>query len=262
MWAMQRETILALRRMEELLLDHDQRIKAIEGTSRKVAARTKDLRTMQKDHHIGLQQIHTAVHAIYYPEQSSKGKEKAGGAAGPSRPRAEFSFSHNQGDTSPEVKPSRLSFRELGESSREQSPVRAVKPTTASLTPAAPIPPPTTPGATPAPVPAAATPVIPKLSSPDSYDGKKRGHPARQWLSWILAWIELSRAAFPDERSLILYMLHLLKDDAANWVEPHLSKILRRRTGALRTVEEFVENLGGHLMILTQGEQQKGRSTI
>jgi hypothetical protein len=36
-------------------------------------------------------------------------------------------------------------------------------------------------------------------------------------------------------------MLHLLKDDAANWAKPHLSKILRRRTGALRTVEEFVE---------------------
>jgi hypothetical protein len=63
-------------------------------------------------------------------------------------------------------------------------------------------------------------------------------------LSRILAWIELSRAAFPDERSLILYMLHLLKDDATNWAEPHLSKILRRRTGALRTVEEFVEEFG------------------
>jgi hypothetical protein len=39
-------------------------------------------------------------------------------------------------------------------------------------------------------------------------------------------------------------MLHLLKDDAANWVEPHLSKILRRRIGALRTVDEFVEEVG------------------
>jgi hypothetical protein len=249
MWQMQRETILALRRMEELLLDHDQRLEALEGTSRKIAARTKDLRTMQKDHHIGLQQIHTAVHAIYYPEQSSKGKEKASGTPGPSKPTAGFSFSQIQENPSPEAKPSRLSFRELGESSREQSPVRAPGPPAVSFTPttipgAAPAhtPTPAAPGATPVPTPA--TPAIPKLSSPDSYDGKKKGRTARQWLSRILAWIELSRAAFLDERSLILYMLHLLKDDAANWAEPHLSKILRRRTGALRTVEEFVEEFG------------------
>jgi hypothetical protein len=98
--------------------------------------------------------------------------------------------------------------------------------------------------ATPAPVPTPVAPAIPKLSSPDSYDGKKKGRPARQWLSRILAWIKLSRAVFPDERSLILYMLHLLKDDAANWAEPHLSKILRRRVGALRTIDEFVEEFG------------------
>jgi hypothetical protein len=246
MWQMQRETILAIRRMEELLLDHDQRLEALEGSTRKIAARTKDLRAMQKDHHIGLQQMHTAVHAPYYPEQSKKGKEKAGGMAGPSKPTAEFSFSQVQEDPSPEAKPSRLSFRELGESSREQSPVRAPRVPATPFTPGITVPAltPAAPGATPAPVPTPAAPAIPKLSSPDSYDGKKRGRPARQWLSRILAWIELSRAAFPDERSLILYMLHLLKDDAANWAEPHLSKILRRRTGALRTVEEFVEEFG------------------
>jgi hypothetical protein len=242
MWQMPRETLLAIRRMEELLLDHDQWLKALEGSTRKIAARTKDLRTMQKDHHIGLQQIHTTVHAIYYPEQTTKGKEKAGRVPGPSKPTLEFSFSQMQENPSPEAKPSRLSFRELGESSREQSPVRAPRTPAIPFTPA--IPPPAAPGATPAPIPTPAAPAIPKLSSPDSYDGKKRGRPARQWLSRILAWIELSRAAFPDERSLILYMLHLLKDDAANWAEPHLSKILRRRAGALRTVEEFVEEFG------------------
>jgi hypothetical protein len=94
---------------------------------------------------------------------------------------------------------------------------------------------------TPIPV---TTPHIPKLSSHDSYDGKKRGQPARQWLSRVLAWIELSRAAFPDERALILYMLHLLKDDAANWAQPHLQKVLARRRGAISTVTEFVDEFG------------------
>jgi hypothetical protein len=250
MWEMQREILLAVRQMEELLLDHDQQVEALEGSTRKIVARTKNIRTMQKDHHIGLQQIYTAVHAIYYPEQSTKGKEKASGTPGPSKPTAEFSFSQMQENHSPEAKPSRLSFRELGESSsREQSPIRASRAPAVSFTPAAGttpglVPAPATPGATPGPVPTPAAPAIPKLSSPDSYDGKKKGRPARQWLSRILAWIELSRAAFPDERSLILYMLHPLKDDTANWAEPHLSKILRRRTGALRTVDEFVEKFG------------------
>jgi hypothetical protein len=185
---------------------------------------------------------YTPQSMLYYPEQSTKGKEKAGGVPGPSKPTTEFSFSQMQENLSPEAKPSRLSFRELGESSREHSPVRAPKTPAIPLTPA--VPPPVASGATPAPIPIPAAPAIPKLSSPDSYDGKKKGCPARQWLSRILAWIELSRAACPDERSLILYMLHLLKDDAANWVEPHLSRILRRRAGALRTVDEFVEEFG------------------
>jgi hypothetical protein len=201
MWHMQRETLLAIRRMEELLLDHDQRLEALEGSTRKIAARTKDLRTMQKDHHIGLQQIHTAVHTIYYPDQSSKGKEKASRTSRPPKPTPEFSFSQIQEDTSPEVKPSRLSFWELGASSREQSPVRTPRTPAVPFTPAAPIPPPTASGATPAPVVTPVAPTIPKLSSPDSYDGKKKGRPARQWLSRILAWIELSRAAFPDCQS-------------------------------------------------------------
>jgi hypothetical protein len=126
--------------MEELLLDHDQQIEALEGSTRKIAARTKDLRTMQKDHHIGLQQIHTAVHSIYYPEQSSKGKEKAGRTPGPSKPTPEFSFSQTQEDPGSEVKPSRFSFREMGGSSREQSPVRAPKLPAISFTPAPKVP--------------------------------------------------------------------------------------------------------------------------
>jgi hypothetical protein len=60
-------------------------------------------------------------------------------------------------------------------------------------------------------------------------------------LARVLAWVELSRAAFPDERALILYMLHLLKDDAVNWAQPHLQKALNHRRGAIATVDEFID---------------------
>jgi hypothetical protein len=116
-------------------------------------------------------------------------------------------------------------------SSREPSPVRKGFSFWASAIP---------PAAASTPVPGT-TPHVPKLSSPDSYDGKKRGRPARQWLARVLAWVELSWAAFPDERALILYMLHLLKDDAANWAQPHLQKVLNHKRGAIATVGEFIE---------------------
>jgi hypothetical protein len=56
----------------------------------------------------------------------------------------------------------------------------------------------------------------------------------------VLAWMELSRAAFPNERAVLLYLLHLLKDDAANWAESHLQKVLNSTPGALTTIPEFV----------------------
>jgi hypothetical protein len=36
--------------------------------------------------------------------------------------------------------------------------------------------------------------------------------------------------------------LHLLKDDAANWAEPHLRKVLENKQGALTTIPEFVDH--------------------
>jgi hypothetical protein len=93
---------------------------------------------------------------------------------------------------------------------------------------------------TPAPL-APVTLSIPKLSSPDGYDGKKKGRPAWQWMARVLAWMGLSRAAFPNEQAVLLYLLHLLKDEAANWAEPHLQKVLELKLGALATIQEFVE---------------------
>jgi hypothetical protein len=58
----------------------------------------------------------------------------------------------------------------------------------------------------------------------------------------VLAWMKLSRAAFPNERAVLLYLLHLLKDDAANWAEPQLQKVLEMKQGALATIPEFVDH--------------------
>jgi hypothetical protein len=93
-------------------------------------------------------------------------------------------------------------------------------------------------------VPAVAI-TIPKLSSPDGYDGKKKGRLARQWMARILAWMELSRAAFPNEQVVLLYLLHLLKDDAANWVEPHLRRVLESKPEAFTTIQDFVDQFYG-----------------
>jgi hypothetical protein len=49
-------------------------------------------------------------------------------------------------------------------------------------------------------------------------------------------------AAFPNERAALLYLLHLLKEDAANWAEPHLWKVLEMKQGALATIPEFVDH--------------------
>jgi hypothetical protein len=39
-------------------------------------------------------------------------------------------------------------------------------------------------------------------------------------------------------------MLHLLKDDAANWAQPHLQKVLNHKRGAIATVDEFIDEFG------------------
>jgi hypothetical protein len=183
--------------------------------------------SLQENQQIGLREIHETL-LPSHPDH--KGKAKAEPMPGPST------------STQPKKEePSRMTRRSsftysLGSnhSSRESSPARA------GFSFGNPAPPPQA-ASTPTP---AAAPHIPKLSSPDSYDRKKRGQPARHWLSRVLAWIELSRAAFPDEQALILYMLHLLKDDTANWAQPHLQKVLARRRGAISTVTEFVDEFG------------------
>jgi hypothetical protein len=227
LYSMLRETLHTNRRIEEFLFDLDQRVEALENKTEDVHGRIVAIRSLQENQQIGLREIHQTL----LPEHPDhKGKAKAEPTPGPST-----SVQPKKEEPSRTTRRSSFAYS-LGSShsSREPSPARAGFSFGASALP---------PQAASTPTPVAA-PHIPKLSSPDSYDGKKRGRPARQWLSRVLAWIELSRAAFPDERALILYMLHLLKDDAANWAQPHLQKVLTRRRGAISTVTEFVNEFG------------------
>jgi hypothetical protein len=224
LYSMLRETLHTNRRIEEFLFDLDQRVAALENKTEDVHGRIVAIRSLQENQQLGLREIHQTL-LPNHPDH--KGKAKAEPTPGPS--------------TSTEPKkeePSRATrhpsfIYSLG-SSREPSPVRKGFSFRASAIP---------PAAASTPIPVG-TPQVPKLSSPDSYDGKKRGRPARQWLARVLAWVELSRAAFPDERALILYMLHLLKDDAANWAQPHLQKVLNHKQGAMATVDEFIDEFG------------------
>jgi hypothetical protein len=225
LYKMVRESLELSRRTQEAVYDLDQRVGNLERQGEEVHGRLVAIRSLQENQQIGLREIHKTL----LPEHPDhKGKAKAEPTPGPStEPKKE--------------EPSRATRRSsfvysLGSShsSREPSPVRRGFSFRASAIP---------PAAASTPIPAA-TPHVPKLSSPDSYDGKKRGRLARQWLARVLAWVELSWAAFPDERALILYMLHLLKDDAANWAQPHLQKVLNHRRGAITTVDEFIDEFG------------------
>jgi hypothetical protein len=194
------------------------------------------LRETQLDNRVGLRAIHNHI----LPQ--SKEKQPAG------QGRISFRQTHQH------IKPEKDSFRKddksESESTDEDLRIRDFFPQSSYSTstpqrkkpaavPATAVTNPTPATAAPTPAPAAAI-AIPKLSSPDGYDGKKKGRPARQWMARVLAWMELSRAAFPNERAVLLYLLHLLKDDAANWAEPHLRKVLDSTSGALTTIPEFV----------------------
>jgi hypothetical protein len=222
LYRMVRETLNISCRTQEAIYDLDQRVGNLEKRGEEVNGRLMAIRSLQENQQIGLREIHEALHP-----PAGKGKAKAEPSPGPSKP--------TEIKKEPGRAPRRSSFTYSvsPHSSRANSPIRTGFSFRASIPPQS--------SSTPL---ATATPPVPKLSSPDPYDGKKKGRPARQWLARVLAWVELSRAAFPDERALILYMLHLLKDDAANWAQPHLQKVLSRKRGAIATVDEFIEELG------------------
>jgi hypothetical protein len=229
LYRMVREILDNSCRTQEAIYDLDQCIGSIEKRGEEVNGRLMAIRSLQENQQIGLREIHEALHL-----PQGKGKAEAESSPGPSRP------------TDIKKEPSRTtrcsSFTysvTSASSSRSNSPVRTGFSFQASIPPQL---------FTPHPVP--------KLSSPDPYDGKKKGWPARQWLARVLAWVEISKAAFPDERALILYMLHLLKDEAANWAQPDLQKVLNHRRGAIATVDKFIDEFG-----LAFDDPDAGRAT-
>jgi hypothetical protein len=227
----------------QIILEQGSKIQEQSSQIKELSSLCELLRETQLDNRVGLR----AVHDHLLPQ--SKGKEPAG------QGRVSFRQTHR------DIKPEKVSFRKDDESESEstdtdvriseffpRSKYATSTPRKKTPTPVAPAstPTPVAPDSTPAPVAQPSTPAatiaIPKLSSPDGYDGKKKGRPARQWMARVLAWMELSRAAFPNERAVLLYLLHLLKDDAANWAEPHLRKVLEMKQGALATIPEFVDH--------------------
>jgi hypothetical protein len=220
LYRMVREILENSCRTQEAIYDLDQWVGGLERRGEEVNGQLMAICSLQENQQIGCREIHEALH----PPQG-KGKAKAKPLPGPSRP--------TETKKEPGRTPRRSSFTysvSSAGSSRSNSPVRTGFSFRASIPPQL--------SSTPL---AITLHPVPKLSSPNSYDGKKKGRPARQWLARVLAWVELSRAAFPDERALILYMLHLLKDDTANWAQPHLQKVLNHRRGAITTVDEFID---------------------
>jgi hypothetical protein len=223
LYRMVRETLNISRRTQEAIYDLDQWVRNLEKRGEELNGRLMAIRALQENQQIGLREIHKAL----YPPQG-KGKAKAEPLPGPSKPTE----AKKEPGRTPRHSSFAYSVTSAG-SSRSNSPIRTGFSFRTSIPPQS------------SSTPLAATPhPVPKLSSPDPYDGKKKGRPARQWLARILAWVELSRAAFPDERALILYMLHLLKDNAANWAQPHLQKVLNHRRGAIAMVDEFIDEFG------------------
>jgi hypothetical protein len=226
----------------QIVLEQGSKIQEQGTQIKELSSLCKLLRETQLDNRVSLR----ATHDHILPQ--SKGKEPAG------QGRVSFRQTHQH------IKPEKDSFRKDDENESESTDEdirlseffpqskysstpkkRAPAPAASTSTPA-----PAAAISTPAPAAPANTPAttiaIPKLSSPDGYDGKKKGRPARQWMARVLAWMELSRAAFPNEQAVLLYLLHLLKDDGTNWAEPHLWNVLEMKQGALATIPEFIDH--------------------
>lgn len=80
---------------------------------------------------------------------------------------------------------------------------------------------------------------VPKLSPPETYDGKEIGQKARQWITKVFAWARLSRTHFDREEDMVLYILSLLTGAAAAWGQPYMERILHNCPNKITTINEF-----------------------
>jgi hypothetical protein len=181
----------------QIVLEQGSKIQEQDTWIKELSSVCELLQETQLDNRVGLR----AIHDHLLPQ--SKGKEPAG------QGRVSFRQTHRH------IKPEKDSFRknDKDESESTDKDVRISeffpRSKYSTSTPRKRVPAPATtlaataPASTSVTAPTAPTPAttiaIPKLSSPDGYDGKKKGRPARQWMARVLAWMELSRAAFPNE---------------------------------------------------------------
>lgn len=68
---------------------------------------------------------------------------------------------------------------------------------------------------------------MPKVAKPGTYDGKKRGKAAKQFMMECGAYVILSGAHFPSPSAFILFIIGYLTDSAKLWAFPIQEGILR-----------------------------------
>jgi hypothetical protein len=152
LYRMVREILDNSHRTQEAIYDLDQQVGGLEKRGEEVNGRLMAICSLQENQQIGLREIHEA---LYLPP--GKGKAKAEPSPGPPRP------------TEAKKEPGRMPWRSSftypvtsAGSSRSNSPIRTGFSFRASIPPQV--------SSTP---PAATLHPVPKICSPDSYDGKK-----------------------------------------------------------------------------------------
>ncbi|KAF8730575.1 hypothetical protein RHS02_07668, partial [Rhizoctonia solani] len=76
-----------------------------------------------------------------------------------------------------------------------------------------------------------------KVDHPDTYT-RKIGNEARQWLTWMLAWVCLNQHMFPTDQETLSFLLMNMKDVAGAWAHPHLNQLGSHRA-LIQTVDNF-----------------------
>ncbi|QRV82945.1 Retrotransposon-derived protein PEG10 [Ceratobasidium sp. AG-Ba] len=76
----------------------------------------------------------------------------------------------------------------------------------------------------------------PKITVPDPYDGKSKGKAAKQWWTRMAICLSFMQDRFADENAEMVWFLQNTKDAAADWAQPLLEALIRKRRRRLPSV--------------------------
>lgn len=79
----------------------------------------------------------------------------------------------------------------------------------------------------------------PKFKKPANYDGKSKGKAARQWLTKVMVYVAAHKEGFKDENEVMLFMLTMMDDTAADWAQPLIEAIAGEKKGAPKDFDEI-----------------------